>query len=83
MMLLPCPWCGPRSAGEFRFTGESGPRPDPTTTTTDEWRSYLYLQDNPCGWSREGWYHGAGCRRFFTVERNTLSNEVRATGGPR
>ena len=83
MMLLPCPWCGMRSAGEFRFGGATNPRPDPVTTTPEQWRSYLYLQANPCGWSEESWYHGSGCRRYFTIERDTLSNEVRAVGGQR
>jgi heterotetrameric sarcosine oxidase delta subunit len=89
MMLLPCPWCGPRSATEFRFcgeAGESGARPDPAAATPEPWRSYLYLHDNPRGWSSESWYHGSGCRRYFTAERHTLTNEVRSStpaGGPR
>ena len=90
MFLLPCPWCGPRSATEFRFcggAGEADARPDPATTTPEQWRRYLYFQTNPRGWSTEGWYHGAGCRRYFTAERHTLTNEVRSTtvapGGPR
>jgi sarcosine oxidase, subunit delta len=30
---------------------------------------------------REDWYHGSGCRRYFTVERHTVTNEVRSAGG--
>ncbi|PVZ15042.1 N-methylglutamate dehydrogenase subunit B [Actinomycetospora cinnamomea] len=78
MMLLPCPWCGPRHAGEFRFHGAAGTRPDPATTTPEQWRRYLYVHDNPRGWQTESWYHSAGCRRFLTVERNTLTHEVRS-----
>jgi sarcosine oxidase, subunit delta len=81
MMLLPCPWCGARNAGEFRYVGESGTRPDPATVTSEQWRRYLYFHVNPCGWVRENWYHGAGCRRYFTVERHTVTNEVRTAGG--
>lgn len=77
-MLLPCPWCGPRHAGEFRFHGAAGTRPDPATTTPEQWRRYLYVHDNPRGWQTESWYHSAGCRRFLTVERNTLTHEVRS-----
>ena len=76
-MLLPCPWCGPRNAAEFRFGGEAGPRPDPATTTPEEWRRYLYFHANTRGWQTESWYHGSGCRRWLTVERHTLTHEVR------
>lgn len=78
MMLLPCPWCGPRSATEFRYCGEAGTRPDPATTTPEAWRSYLHLRANPRGWSVEHWHHGSGCRRYLTLERHTLTHEVRA-----
>jgi sarcosine oxidase subunit delta len=77
-MLLPCPWCGPRTATEFRFGGAAGTRPDPATTTPEQWRHYLYFHTNPRGWQTESWYHAAGCRRFLTVERNTLTHEVRS-----
>lgn len=77
MMLLPCPWCGPRNVTEFRYGGSAGTRPDPGTTTPEQWRRYLYMQPNRRGWDTESWYHSAGCRRFFTAERNTATNEVR------
>ena len=68
-MLLPCPWCGPRNADEFRYGGEAGPRPDPATTTPEEWRALPVRPANPRGWVTETWYHGSGCRRYFAVER--------------
>lgn len=80
MMLLRCPWCGARNAGEFRYVGESEARPDPATATAEEWRHHLYFPANPRGWVREDWYHHAGCRRYFTVERHTGTNEVRSAG---
>lgn len=78
MILLPCPHCGPRNASEFRYLGETLERPDPNTSGTEEWRAYLYLKRNPAGWTTETWLHRAGCRRFLTVERHTVTNEVRA-----
>ena len=78
MILLPCPWCGPRNVGEIRYVGESTPRPAPETTTPDEWRRYLYTRRNPRGPLTERWYHTMGCRRYVTVDRDTLTN---ATGG--
>lgn len=80
MMLLPCPWCGPRNVSEFRYVGEAGNRrPDPNATTPEEWRTYLYFRDNRCGWVGETWYHRFGCLRYFSVERHTLTDEVRSS----
>ena len=42
-----------------------------------EWRTYLYLRENPAGWITETWYCRSGCRRYFTIERNTATNEIR------
>jgi len=81
MMLLPCPWCGPRDAGEFGYVGEVGARPDPRTTTPGQWRDYLYLRRNVAGWTTERWYHRMGCRRYIVLERDSTTNEVRAVPG--
>ena len=78
MTLLPCPWCGPRNVAEFRHVGEQVERPDPATAGPDAWRAYLYLRSNPAGWTTEHWFHRAGCRRYLTVERHTVTNRVRA-----
>ena len=78
MMLLPCPWCGPRVATEFAHIGEVSARPDPGSATPAQWRGYLYLRANPCGWTSETWYHRMGCRRYIKVERHTETNEVRS-----
>lgn len=78
MIELPCPWCGPRDAGEFAHLGEVVKRPDPRTATQQQWRGYLYLRDNPLGWVTETWYHRMGCRRYIQLERHTGTNEVRA-----
>ncbi len=77
MLVVPCPSCGPRNAADLRYSGESHSRPDPSATSPDEWRAYLYLRDNPAGWLRETWYCRSGCRRWFTLERNTVTNEFR------
>jgi heterotetrameric sarcosine oxidase delta subunit len=78
MILLPCAWCGPRDAGEFNHVGEAIARPDPRTASPQEWRAYLYMRENPCGWTTETWYHRMGCRRFIRVERHTETNEIRS-----
>jgi heterotetrameric sarcosine oxidase delta subunit len=78
MMLVPCAWCGPRDATEFAHVGEAVARPDSATATREQWRAYLYLRANPCGWTTETWYHRLGCRKFISVERHTQTNEIRA-----
>src|SRR5258707_6497693 len=83
MILLPCPWCGPRDASEFGHVGESSPRPDPAAASPAQWRSYLYLRANTCGWVAETWYHRLGCRRVIQVARPTPTHQTRETPPPR
>ncbi len=78
MILLPCPWCGPRDSDEFAYVGEATARPNPRSATREQWRDYLYLRRNIAGWATESWYHRMGCRRYLTVERHTVTNEVRS-----
>ena len=82
MMLIPCINCGPRNADEFTYSGEEVPQPDPAATDPVEWRSFLYLRSNPAGWTVEHWFHQAGCRQHFIVERHTVRNEIRALRPP-
>jgi len=77
MMLIRCPWCGPRGAAEFHYSGELRPRPDAASVTPEQWRDYLYFPANPSGPITETWYHRMGCRRFFTIERDTATNQSR------
>lgn len=77
MIEICCPWCGLRNASEFHHLGESRRRPDVAVTTRAEWRDYLYLRNNSADWVTETWFHRAGCRGFLTVERHTVTNDVR------
>jgi heterotetrameric sarcosine oxidase delta subunit len=77
MIVVPCPNCGPRNASDLRNCGEAVVRPNPSTTSLREWRTYLYIRENPAGWLTETWYCRNGCRRYFTIERNTSTNEIR------
>ena len=77
MMLIDCPYCGPRNSAEFRYLGEQGARPAPDADPAT-WRAYLYGHHNPAGWTTEGWWHGTGCGAFLTVARNTVTNEIRS-----
>ncbi len=78
MLLIPCPWCGPREETEFSYGGEAGivrPR-DPTLLSDAEWADYLFMRANTCGRHWEQWCHSAGCRRWFHVQRDTLTCEI-------
>ena len=86
MMLIPCPWCGPRNVTEFSYGGDAdAARPcDPHTMPDAAWADSVYLRDNPRGPHEELWQHSAGCRRWIRVKRDTLTHEVfasRPTGG--
>ncbi len=84
MIQIRCPWCGLRGAAEFHYAGEVRTRPDPASVTPEGWRDYLYFPANPCGLVVETWYHRASCRRYFTAERDTASNQARTLDeGPR
>lgn len=82
MIRIPCPHCGQRNSTEFRYVGEATPRPDPNTATPQQWRAYLYGRSNAAGWVEETWYHTFGCRRFFALQRDTVSNETRSPAPP-
>ena len=78
MLSIPCPWCGARDETEFRYGGQAGlvTPPDPEALDGAAWAAFMYLRDNPKGPFAERWYHRAGCRRWFSVERDTLTYEI-------
>ncbi|MFE6520785.1 sarcosine oxidase subunit delta [Streptomyces sp. NPDC057794] len=78
MLLIPCPWCGPRDETEFHYGGQAHvPHPeDPAGLTDEEWAGYVFYRDNPEGEFAERWMHGTGCRRWFHMLRDTATHEV-------
>ena len=78
MLLIQCPWCGPRDETEFRYGGQAGVAYPWNAHDLDdaEWADVLLMRDNPKGAWNERWSHAAGCRRWFVVRRNTLTNEM-------
>ena len=79
MMLIPCPWCGPRNQIEFTYGGDAMLRRPAPDAPEAAWVDYVYLRDNPRGPHDELWYHGAGCRSWFKVRRNTRTHEIIAS----
>jgi heterotetrameric sarcosine oxidase delta subunit len=78
MLLIDCPWCGPRDEIEFHCGGEAHiARPaDPDALTDEAWADYLFMRTNPKGWLRERWVHSQGCRRWFNLVRSTVTHEI-------
>jgi len=78
MLLIPCPWCGFREETEFSYGGQADiPRPpDPAALSDAAWAAYLFMRKNPSGPHRELWLHSAGCRRWFRVERDTVTYRI-------
>ena len=83
MLLIPCPQCGPREETEFSYGGEAGiARPkNPESLSDNEWADYLFMRRNPRGLLQELWCHSGGCRRWFTIVRDTHSSRILADSG--
>jgi heterotetrameric sarcosine oxidase delta subunit len=84
MLLIPCPWCGPRDETEFRYGGEAHiARPaEPDSLTDAQWAEYLFMRSNPKGLFAERWVHASGCRRWFNLVRHTVTHEIVAVYKP-
>lgn len=81
MLLITCPWCGPRDESEFSYGGEADiVRPsDPEALDDAAWADYVFMRTNTRGLHREQWVHAHGCRRWFKAERDTVTYDIRAT----
>lgn len=81
MLLISCPYCGERAEPEFAYGGEAGiTRPsNPEALSDSAWAEYLFMRTNPRGKHLEIWNHAQGCRRWFEVERNTLTYKIEAS----
>ena len=84
MLLIPCPWCGPRPENEFRYGGQAHlVRPaNPASVDDAAWTAYLYLRDNTRGAHTERWRHQSGCGRFFNCVRDTVTDRIATTTKP-
>lgn len=77
MLLISCPNCGARDEGEFRYGGPvQAARPDPLTTSDEEWVDYLTHAPNPLGPVQEYWWHVAGCGRWLSLWRDTRTHDI-------
>ena len=78
MLLIPCPFCGPRAEIEFAYAGEAGIArpPDPAAIDDATWSAFLFDRSNTKGRYTERWRHAHGCGRFFDVTRDTVTDVI-------
>ena len=81
MLIIECPWCGPRAESEFAYGGEGGiARPLATESMSDEqWGDYVFMRKNPKGLHHEQWRHASGCGKWFNALRDTVSYRFQGT----
>lgn len=76
MLLIPCPWCGPRAETEFHCFGESrAGRPASDSVSEEQWIDYLTQFDNQQGIIEEDWFHQRGCGEWFKLRRDTATHQ--------
>ncbi|HEY4331686.1 MAG TPA: sarcosine oxidase subunit delta [Ilumatobacteraceae bacterium] len=76
MLWLTCPICGRRPIDEFLFGGEMPAVPDRITDPGERDVDYVWMFNNTRGVTIERWFHHAGCRRWQTVQRDTVTDSV-------
>jgi len=78
MFLITCPYCGARDQSDFTAAGEAHiARPKWHDDMTDgEWADFVFMRKNTKGIYAERWNHSAGCRKYFNMLRNTVTDEI-------
>lgn len=80
MLIIDCPFCGPRTESEFSYGGQAHVAypEDPYALDDRQWAEYLFYRDNPRGAYAERWVHSTGCRKWFNAVRDTSTYEIAA-----
>lgn len=76
MLLVTCPYCGPRPEIEFRCGGEAhiSRALEPAALDDEAWADFLFYRTNPKGLHAERWLHLHGCARWFNALRDTTTD---------
>ncbi len=74
-LRIHCPHCGVRAVEEFAY-GEIPAKPDALTDADARDVDRGFMHSNHEGPVTERWFHAFGCRRWFTVRRDTRTNEM-------
>jgi len=78
MIIINCPFCGPRDHSEFGYGGDASIDYPELDAPVDEWHDAIYLRENICGMQAETWHHVNGCRMWLIVERDTMTHEIKS-----
>lgn len=79
-MRITCPICGDRDRREFYYVGDAVALNRPAADAgASVWDDYIHNRDNPCGVTRDLWFHEMGCSAWVVVTRNTATHEVLET----
>jgi sarcosine oxidase subunit delta len=77
-LLIRCPNCGSRPFTEFWCGGEvpgHATEADGSDPLEADFQR-VWLRRNVAGPQVERWFHAAGCRRWLTLTRDTLTNGI-------
>ena len=66
-------------AGGWTIVGEMPHVPDRITEPAERNVDYVWMFDNVAGPTVERWFHEAGCRRWQTAHRDTVSDTITDT----
>ena len=77
MLLIPCPWCGPRSQVEFTYGGDATVERPPADAPEQAWFEYVYLRDNPRGPGFEDDAGRSDVRQHFAAHEQTACRQSR------
>lgn len=76
MLLITCPFCGPRNHTEFRYGSDANLLRPAEEAAESDWFDYVYMRDNPRGPHEEYWQHALGCRSWIRVRRDTVTHDI-------
>lgn len=79
MLLIRCPYCGPRPELEFAARGEAHVARAAPDADGEAVAAALYVRSNTRGLIAERWRHVAGCGRFFNAVRHTVTDKFVVT----
>src|SRR5262249_28729346 len=82
MLLIPCPWCGPRAQAEFTYGGDATLKRPSSDASETEGVAYVFLRDNPAGPPERLWQPTAGRRQWLRVRRDTRTHEILGSARP-
>lgn len=74
-LRITCPHCGARPIEEFAY-GELPSVPASITDPDARDIDLGFMRANPEGVQTERWFHLYGCRRWFSIQRDTRSDEI-------